>query len=304
MDSADEVRAHLNVLHEAVWELAAIAVALRDPPTADPEQHRAADHVLVEAGLMEESADGAWPAPGLVEAVGADRSGLAAQAATGILQSAGVLSGASTWSSQDDEALLAQGRGSAQMAAPFKAFGVPMMKGLGDLLATSSVMLDVGVGVAAMAVAFCQAFPHLRVVGLDVVPRALALARRTVDQAGMADRIELRHQDVATVDDTDAFCLAWLPAPFVPRSAIDAGLPRLVTALVPGGWLVLGHGKFDDGRLSNALTRFQTVAFGGTALDGDEAQDLLRTIGLERVSTMPTPEGAPGITVGQRVVRS
>jgi hypothetical protein len=230
---------------------------------------------------------------------------LAAQAATGILQSAAVLSGANAWTGQDDEAILAQGRASAQGAQAFKMFAVPMLEGLGDLLSGASpVMLDVGVGVAAMAVAYCEAFPGLKVVGLDVLPRALELARRTIDEAGMADRIQLRHQDVATLEDRDAFCLSWLPAPFVPRAAIDAGLPRMVGALVPGGWLVIGHGKFADRRLSNALTRFQTVAFGGTAINGDEARDLLRGVGLEQIVTLPAPEGAPGITVGRRAVRS
>jgi methylase of polypeptide subunit release factors len=165
-------------------------------------------------------------------------------------------------------------------------------------------MLDVGVGVAAMAVAYCEAFPRLRVVGLDVFARALELAQRTIVEAAMVDRIELRHQDVAVLEDRDLFSLAWLPAPFVPRTAIDTGLPRVVAALVPGGWLVVGHGKLAGRGLSEALTRFQTVAFGGTALNGDQAQELLRGIGLEQVATLPTPEGAPGITVGRRAVPS
>ena len=70
MDSADEVRAHLNTLHEAVWELAALALALRDPATVDRDQRVAAERVLVEAGLMELSPDGVRPGPGLVEAAG------------------------------------------------------------------------------------------------------------------------------------------------------------------------------------------------------------------------------------------
>jgi hypothetical protein len=74
----------------------------------------------------------------------------------------------------------------------------------------------------------------------------------------------------------------------------------MVASLVPGGWLMVAHGNFGDRGLSNALTRFQTVAFGGTALDGEQAQDLLRGSGLEQVATLPTPDGAPGITVGRR----
>ncbi len=234
MNSADAVLAHLHALHEAVWELAAIALALRDPATTDPEQRRAAERVLVEAGFMVESPSGARR---VIEVVAGDSSRVAAQAATGILQSAAVLSGANAWSSQDDKAILAQGQASAQGAQAFKSFAVPMLEGLHDLLSgPAPVMLDVGVGVAAMAIAYCDAFPSLRVVGLDVFPRALELARRTLDQADMADRVELRHQDVATLEDRQMYCLAWLPAPFVPRAAIDAGLPRIADALIPGGW--------------------------------------------------------------------
>jgi hypothetical protein len=301
MESADEVRAHLNTLHEAVWELAAMSLALRDPATVDRDQRVAAERVLVEVGWMELSPDGARSGPGLVEAAGGNPTTLAAQAATGILQSAALLAGASAWTGQDDEAIVAQGRASAQAAPAFKAFAVPMMEGLGRLLAAPRpVMLDVGVGVAAMAVAYCEAFPRLCVVGLDVFPRALELARRIVDDAGMGERVELRYQDVATLQDEDVFSLAWLSAPFVPRAAMEAGLPRMMRALVPGGWLVVGHGKFGTGGRSDALTRFQTVAFGGTALDNDEAQELLRAVGLQQVTSLPTPPGTPGVTVGRK----
>jgi hypothetical protein len=190
-----------------------------------------------------------------MEAAGGNTTTLAAQAATGILQSAALLSGANAWTAQDDEAIVAQGRASAQAAAAFKAFAVPMLEGLGALLsAPRPMMLDVGVGVAAMAVAYCEAFPRLRVVGLDVFPRALELARGIIDDAGMAERVELRCQDVATLEERDVFCLAWLPAPFVPRAAIGAGLPRMIRALVSGGWVVVGHGKFGTGGRSDALT--------------------------------------------------
>jgi hypothetical protein len=200
-----------------------------------------------------------------------------------------MLTGAAAWASQDDDALLAQGRASAQGVAAFKMFGLPALEGLKALFdGASPQMLDVGVGVAAMAVEYCRTFPTLRVVGLDVLPRALELARRLVDEAGLADRIELRNLDVASLDDDSAYALAWLPAPFVPRRALNAGLPRIVKALVPGGWLMIPHGKF------------QTTVYGGTALDDEEAEALLRGVGLEQVVTFPTPEGAPAITVGRR----
>jgi hypothetical protein len=299
--TAAEAGTLVRRLQEGVWQLATLAVALTDDPRRDPEQKRLAQQVLVELGLMSETSGGIAPAAGLAELIRNGAVDIPAVSAANILQAAGMLSGAAAWASQNDDALLAQGRGSAQAAAAFKMFALPVLAGLGDLLdGESPKMLDVGVGVAAMAVAYCRTFPGLRVVGLDVLPRALELARRQVDEAGLADRIELRRQDVATLEDDRAYALAWLPAPFVPRQALEAGLPRLAKALVPGGWLMMAHGKLHDDPLQNALSRFQTTVYGGAALDDEGAQALLRGVGLEQVLTAPTPEGAPAITVGRR----
>jgi hypothetical protein len=304
MESAEDVRAHLNRLHEAVWQLAAVAVALRGAPDTSAELRHAAEEVVGAAvGGFDEAAGGdpANRIQDLLERAGDDPSKVASQAAAPILQAGALLSGARHWSAQDDEALLAQGRASAQGAELFKQFAVPSMPGLEQLLTgPSPVMLDVGVGVAAMAVAWCQAWPGLRIVGLDVFDRALALAEHTVTDAGLGDRIELRHLDVADLDEEGAFSLAWLPAPFIPPPAMEAGLARIAAALAPGGWVVVGHGRFGEDALSSALTRFQTVAFGGTPLDDDEAEEFLEHAGFVDVGTLPTPPGAPALTVGRR----
>jgi hypothetical protein len=300
----EEAGVRLITLHEAVWQLAAISLALREQSITDPDLRDAAGQVVAAAGLGS-TQDGALRlGPGLtqlIELQGGDQTRLASQTTAPILQAAALLSGAKDWTRQDDEALLAQGRASAQGAGPFKMFAVPMMEGLGELLAAPSpVMLDVGVGVGAMAIAWCQTFPGLHIVGVDVFPHALELASRLVSEAGLTDRIVLRNQDVIELDDRDAYCVAWLPAPFIPSNILDASVPRIMAALVPGGWIVLGHGKFGGDSLSDAITRLQTVAFGGTPLDNDQAQRLLGRSGFESVLTLPTPQGAPGITVGRR----
>jgi hypothetical protein len=298
METADDVRAHLNRLHESVWQLAAVAVALRPSPGTSAELRHAAEEVVGAAGG---GADGVAGIRRLLEQAGGDPAMVASQAAAPILQAGAMLSGAKHWSAQDEAALQAQGLASAQGAELFKQFVVPSLPGLEELLGgPSPVMLDVGVGVAAMAVAWCQALPGLRIVGLDVFERALELAERNVAEAGLGDRIELRHQDVADLGEESVFALAWLPAPFIPPPALDAGLVRIATGLVPGGWIVLGHGRFGEDPLSGALTRFQTVAFGGTPLDDAEARRLLERAGFDHVGTLPTPPGAPALTVGRR----
>lgn len=301
MATAVEAGALILRLQQSVWQLAALVVALRDDPATDPNQKRQAQQVLVELGLMSETPEGVAPAAGLAELMASGFSILAAESAAHLLQAAAVVSGATAWASQADEALLAQGRSGSRAAAAFKAFLLPALAGLKDLFdGESPQMLDVGVGVAAMAVGYCRAFPRLRVVGLDVFPRALELARREVDEAGFTDRIELRNQDVASLEDDRAYALAWLPTPFVPRPALDAGMPRIAKALVPGGWLVMAHGKFHDDLLKNAVGRFQISAYGGALLDDEGAQALLAGAGFEQILTIPTPEGAPALTVGRR----
>ena len=62
----------------------------------------------------------------------------------------------------------------------------------------------------------------------------------------------------------------------------------------------MGHGKFGGDPVDDAVGRFKTVAFGGTALDDAQAGALLRDAGLEDVRSVATPPGAPALTVGRR----
>jgi ubiquinone/menaquinone biosynthesis C-methylase UbiE len=215
------------------------------------------------------------------------------------MQIAGALAGQAGWASQPDEVLLAQGRASAQ-GAHFAQSMLRRLDGMAERLdAPGARMLDVGVGVAAQAVAFVELFPNLTVVGIDALSRALELANRTVAASPAADRVLLRQQNFTDLDEQDCYDLAFVPAPFVPAAALQAGLPRLFRAIKPGGWLCMAHGKFSGQPLEDALTRLKTHIYGGAALDNEEAETLLRQSGLTQVSTVSTPAGTPAITVGR-----
>lgn len=286
-----EERLH-SLLHggdQAAWTTAALVAVLRG--SGSQAQRTAAGEVLRVLGLD------------LREAmVGREGAGVAAEAAAPVLQAAALLRGdADLWAGQSDEALLAQGRASAQGAPLMARFVFPALPGLMDALARPGArMLDVGTGVGALATAYAEVFPALTVVGIDVLPRVLALAAGTVAASAVADRVVLREQDVGALDESDTYALAWLPAPFVPETPLRAGLHGLATALVPGGWLVMGHGKFGGDPVGDAVGRFKTVAFGGTALDDGEAAALLRKAGFDDVRSLPTPPGAPALTAGRR----
>lgn len=134
----------------------------------------------------------------------------------------------------------------------------------------------------------------------DVLPRVLALANTILAESPAADRVVVREQGVGALDEPDTYALAWLPAPFVPEAPLRAGIQRIRSALLPGGWLVMGHGKFGGHPVDDAVGRFKTVVFGGTALDDDEAAALLREFGFTDVRSAPTPPGAPALTAGRR----
>jgi methylase of polypeptide subunit release factors len=223
-------------------------------------------------------------------------------AASPLLQAAALAAGSfQGWAVHGESTLTAQGRASGSAVVLFARFVLPHYSGLVERLAEPGArMLDVGTGIGALAIGCAQAFPQVHVTGIDVLARVLDIARSHVRASPVASRIELRQQNVAELTETARYDLAWIPAPFVPEPAFSAGVARMVAALRPGGVLMVGHGSFDGSELQIAITRFKTIATGGTPLDGPTATRLLDKLGLSCVQTVPTPPGAPRITAGRR----
>jgi SAM-dependent methyltransferase len=288
-----DLQATVRAWDQAAWSLAALALTAQgDGP---PELTAAAKELLAAAGLT--TAPGT-PLPGL----GTATPGQIASRAAAALHEASALAGGRgyEWGAQSDEALLAQGRASAQRAVAVARFMLPMMGDLaGRLAAPGARLLDVGTGAGALAVAFAQVFPQVHVLGIDILDRALGLARQAIAASDAGARVTVRKQDVADFADDAGFDLAWLPAPFFAEPALHAGLRRIVAALRPGGWLIVGHGKFGGLPAEDALTRLKTLVYGGTPIDDAAACQLLDKAGLTSVRTVPTPAGAPAITIGQ-----
>jgi hypothetical protein len=246
----------------------------------------------VATGLADLVADGSLP----VRHQGMISTLRQVAAATGIIPS----EAADGWAGQDDETLLAQGRSSAIAGQMLAMYAVPALDGLHERFATGGDFLDVGVGVAELAAAFCNALPLSRVVGLDVMPRALRLAEQTVAAHGLDDRLELRLLPVQELADVERFDLAWMPAPFLPPDVFHLGLGRVHAALRAGGWLVLAAGRFDGDALAVAVTRWRTLRSGGTALTFEDAQAALAGAGFAELMALPTPPGAPALYAGRK----
>src|SRR6478672_10442816 len=96
MDTGFEVRNLLDRLQQAAWELAALAIALRDDGVSDDLLDNARS-VLTELGLMSPSPAGARPVPGLAELIAEGGSNFASETAAPLLQCAALLSGSTGW---------------------------------------------------------------------------------------------------------------------------------------------------------------------------------------------------------------
>ena len=293
-ENAEQVRAAVRELTDAVWVLSALAPVLSSGLEGPFSVDDRAARVLADYGLLEAAESGLLPRAAFVEAFG----GQARAVADGIRASLGQAATAAfrdghggDWGAFADEILAAQGRASARGGQGFAVFVVPVLDGLaGRFAAGDGVLLDVGVGVAELACAFCQAVPGARVVGIDPLPRAIELAAATVASHGLAERVQLRCQGVEELTDEEAFDLAWLPLPFIPPAAVREGLPRVLRALRPGGWLLLPAAAVEPGA-SGEIARWQVHMFGGTLLSDHERTELLRAAGFESPTPLSTPPG-------------
>ena len=139
-----------------------------------------------------------------------------------------------------------------------------------------------GTGAGWLAIALAKMHPGLRVVGIDIFDPALELARRNREATGLDSRIELRRQDVTTLDEEAVYDAVWLPLPFLPRAAVLPAIAAAARALRPGGWLIPGLYGGPPDELSQLICDLRTVRSGGHAWGVDELVGELDAHGLGR----------------------
>jgi precorrin-6B methylase 2 len=216
----------------------------------------------------------------------AERRAMLAQIRVFMLTSAKLLSShpAKEWSFTDRAILESAGEVSAAFPSLFKSKILPNLEGLGERLsAPGSAFLDIGLGVGAMSVEMARLWPELRIVGIDPLPEAVALAHKRVRAEGLQDRISLRIGRAEDMIDETAFDLAWLPSLFITEFSIPAILARVQAALTPGGWLLFPLLKANDDALSTALARFRAASFGGFVGTTAKAREMLHAAGFKDV---------------------
>jgi 2-polyprenyl-3-methyl-5-hydroxy-6-metoxy-1,4-benzoquinol methylase len=196
------------------------------------------------------------------------------------------------WYYTDPRILQGQGAGSAIVAHLIAGAGIGTK---------NARILDIGTGVGALAVAFCQTFPSSTVVGIDPWALSLELARQNVAAAGLTSRITLRQTRIEAFEDDEGFDLVWMPVIFLSRSILEDAVRRAVAAMRPGARIVLGRYAGQDDPLVGALGDLRTIRSGGTLLRPSDTRALLDGAGLVDVREIDRTWPAPiGLTTGRR----
>jgi SAM-dependent methyltransferase len=108
-----------------------------------------------------------------------------------------------------------------------------------DRLQRGGPLLDVGSGVGGALITTLTLFDELRAVGVEIVPEIAAETRRRAQDAGVADRVEVRAIDARALNDESAFTVSYWAQPFFSADARAATLATIFRALQPGGLLLM-----------------------------------------------------------------
>ena len=267
--------------------------------------------VLVASGLLQRDDNAYRAAPDLLPLLQAPfRDPLLADVRSAYLQSREMIDAAKRrtlavgWYHTDPELLAAQGTPGGLLFYMLAQMLFPRLNGLVEALQRpTATFLDVGTGVATIAIQMCRLFPTLHVVGLEPQDAPMAEARRNVTAAKLDDCIELRAQRIEDLADREVFDLVWLPQVFLPREVLERGLRRAWAALRPGGWILLIAYTTPGMDLDASVFRLMNVLWGGDPLYPEQVAELLVAADFVNTQVFPVMPGmTPRLIVGQRPV--
>jgi SAM-dependent methyltransferase len=272
----EEIMGAMMRLSTSLDTLAALGAALKTDADTPKDIVAAIDDVLAAAGIP--SLDGLAPQ---------QRMAVAGMVRTTFGQALDLLDRPARpagWAYTDVAVLEGQGR--ASMSVP------PVMAQTGEFTNVTSI-LDVGTGVGWLAVAAAQLWPDAEVVGVDTWDPSLDRARENVKASGLEDRIEIRKQSVASLEDRDRFDLTWVPSFYMSPDVLPSAFSSILAATKPGGKIAVGRFDPPPDPVASAAQRLRTLRDGGSLPSADEAVALLVDAGWSDVRALPRPPQMP-----------
>jgi len=227
--------------------------------------------------------------PHLLEGITADQEAAALAAIESLFRQASDLlenpERGPGWTYTDPKLLQGLGTASRRFARAMEAFAAGR-SALGAALKAPGKFLDVGTGVAGLAIEVARSWPNWRVIGIDRWEPSLALAKANIAAAGMEERVELRLQSVDELEDESLFTVAWLPGQFLAPNIMPAAIERSHRSLAAGGWLVIGiFAPMTEDGFGHAVHRLKIVRDGGHPWSVEEISGLLEGCGFTDIES-------------------
>ena len=192
----------------------------------------------------------------------------------------------SNWKIMDPAAMQAIGRASRSAFTRIRSIAETHPKMQETLKGT---FLDVGTGVAGIALEAAQTCPNIRVDAIDIWEPALELARKNVAESPYAERISVRNLDVCALDEHRRYSLAWLPTMFLKRPILKAALNRIARASVNNAYLVAGLYTRPKDPFLALMADLRTLRSGGDVVDPLDIRAMMEDRGYVDVQMSAAP---------------
>ncbi len=169
-------------------------------------------------------------------------------------------------------------------------------------MGAEGVLLDLGTGSGAVALALLSERPGWRAVGVDVSAGALEVARGNARSLGLAERLDLRAGDLYGPVAGERFDLIVSNPPYVPSAELDRLEPE-VSRYEPRGALDGGPDGLAVLRRIAGRARHHLEPGGFLAVEigagqGPAVRQLLEGAGLAGVRVVPDHAGRDRVAVG------
>lgn len=192
----------------------------------------------------------------------------------------------SNWEISDVAAMQAMGRASKSVFTRIQSIAETHS----EIRTTfQGTFLDVGTGVAGIALEAARVCPDITVDGIDIWEPALELARQNIAESPYADRVSVRNLDVSMLDEDKRYSLAWLPTMFLKRPIVEAALERIARASVKDAYLVAGVYTRPEDPFLALMGNLRTLRSGGEISDPADIKAMMEARGYVDVGMSATP---------------
>ena len=189
---------------------------------------------------------------------------------------------------------------------------LPLLPAVLGRLHDAGVMLEIGAGAGAHTLRYAMTFPKCRNVAMEMDRPSIDLARRRLDDAGVGERVEVRHHDANELDDHDRFDLATMNLVLHETGGEEEWrnvLLRTFDALRPGGAVVVSELPYPDDpdsyrnnpvyrRLAGIQLHESVVGCG--AITEGQLLDLVTAAGFVEVRVAIQPRRSRHVVIGSK----